>query len=311
MHMPIHPITQFAGILLLGGGLLSAQRSVPVRHTLRVENEQRVYYLHVPASVTGAKSVPLVVMLHGRGSDGRAAASPYYGWVALADQQGFIVAFPDAVGRPRSWRPAWGGRKSPDSAFLCALLDELQKRCRVDPARVFLTGHSSGGIMSLSFAATHGERVAAIGPVAGTIGAGLLRIPRPRTPVSVILVHGMADRIVPYDAERGKRAAYPMLTGAPDSAAFWALHNGCGKQPVRTELADGRVHLDVWSGGKAGTRVELYSIERGQHGWPAARSALPATARIWAFFTAHARRLATEPPAKPTGRPTSRPTGRV
>jgi polyhydroxybutyrate depolymerase len=252
----------------------------------------REYLLHVPKRYTGKLPVPLVLMLHGRGSSSKAAASDYYGWTRLADQHGFIAAFPEALGQPRSWKPAWGRRKTSDGTFLAKLIDAVQGELRIDADRVFMTGHSSGGIMSFSFAATHSDRVAAIGPVAGTIGTASFKIPEPRGPVSVISLHGMADNVVAYDRERGKRAAYRTLISAPESVGFWVGHNGCKPEPVRTELQDGRVFLDTWSGGARGSRVELYSIAGGSHAWPSGRRSIAATPLIWKFFAAHPRQPA-------------------
>lgn len=103
-------------------------------------------------------------MLHGRGSSNKAAASRYYGWLPLAEKNGFIAVFPNALGKPRSWKPAWGGRKTNDGAFLAALIEKLPQMLKIDEHRVFMTGHSSGGIMSFSFAATHSAMVTAIVP---------------------------------------------------------------------------------------------------------------------------------------------------
>lgn len=280
--------------------ILPAQEAGTHARKLQVEGSEREYLLHVPKRYDGKQAVPLVLMLHGRGSSNKAAASKYYGWTRLADQHGFIAAFPNALGKPRSWKPAWGGRKTADGPFLAKLIEELKQRLRIDPARVFMTGHSSGGIMSFSFAATHSDQVAAIGPVAGTIGTGRYKIPKPKGPVSVISLHGMADNVVPYDKERGKRAAYRSLIGAPASVAFWVEANGCKPDAVRTELDKGRIHLDTWNGGKQGTRVEFYSIVRGGHGWPDGRRGPAASPLIWKFFTTHARQpAATRTEAKP------------
>ncbi|MHC4078558.1 MAG: CE1 family esterase, partial [Planctomycetota bacterium] len=177
--------------------------------TLKVGDQEREYLIHIPRSYRGKKEVPLVLMLHGRGSSNRAAAR-HYGWSSLADKAGFIAVFPNALGRPRSWKPAWGTRTTADSVFLARLIDKVQADHKIDKDRVFMTGHSSGGIMSFSFAATHSGKVAAIGSVAGTIGwssqGRKKTVPKPKGPVSVISFHGMADRIVPYDRERGGNA---------------------------------------------------------------------------------------------------------
>ncbi|MEQ8766364.1 MAG: PHB depolymerase family esterase [Planctomycetota bacterium] len=246
----------------------------------------REYLLHIPRSYEKSKKdVPLVLMLHGRTSNGKAAASDYYGWTKLAEKEGFVVAFPTALGTPTSWEGAWLGKPTHDSIFLAELIDSLLKELRIDEARIFMTGHSSGGFMSYSFATTHSDKIAAIGPVAGLrLGLG-----EPSAPVSVISFHGMADRVVAYDDERGKNAAFKGMPSAVDSAAFFAKHNGCGKKK-REDAAKGKVHVDRWPQGKADSEVVLYSIEDGDHGWPKKSShGVEATELIWKFFKAHPR----------------------
>lgn len=253
---------------------------------IEIDEADREYLLHLPGDLDteGKQKVPLVIMMHGRSSNMRAASSAYYGWRKLADDKGFVVAFPNAVGRPKSWRPAWG-RESADAPFLSQLIDALIEELPIDPKQVFLTGHSSGGIMSFSFAATHSDKVAAIGPMAGTIGFGKVTIPKPKSPVPVISIHGTKDRIVPYDEEGARGAVYGQLVTTPKSMAFWVEHNRCAAEAERTTTKDGKVHVDVWKPKKGGARVELHSVVGAGHGWPGGRrGAYPATQKIWKFF---------------------------
>jgi len=279
--------TLFLFPLLLLPSLLLAQKPGTYERMLEVGDTQREYLLQIPRGFqkNAKKPAPLVVMLHGRTSSGKAAASSYYGWSELADKEGFVAVFPTALGKPTSWQPAIGGGETVDTRFLALLIDTVTAELQLDTDRVFLTGHSSGGFMSYSFAAVHADKVAAIGPVAG------LRVGReePELPVSVISFHGMADDVVAYDAEHGKKAAFRGLPSALESATAFAKFAGCEGEPERSDLHDGKVHLDTWADGKNGTRVELYSIEGWGHGWPNNKSKVAATPLIWKFFQQHAR----------------------
>jgi polyhydroxybutyrate depolymerase len=269
---------------------LVAQKSGTTDREIEIGNTKRAYVLHVPRGYKKSKKkkVPLVLMLHGRGSKGRQAASRYYGWTTLADKEGFIAAFPTAVGSPTSWQAGWGGGATTDSKFLASLIDALIKEFNIDEHRVYMTGHSSGGFMSFSFASTHPEKVAAIGPVAG-LAIGIRR--KPKMPVSLISFHGMADDVVAYDSKRGKNARWGRgMTSAPESAAIFAKNNGCAKKPERKDLMKGIVHVDTWDGGDKDTRVVFYSIEGWGHGWPKkSRKSVEATPLIWKFFEEHGR----------------------
>ena len=289
MRIP-HPITRPGAILvplLLGlslGAPCLAQKTGTTERTLESNGKQREFLLHVPRSYKKASRkapVPLVIMLHGRTSNGEAAASSYYGWKELSDKEGFVAVFPTALGSPTSWEGAWRGKPTDDSVFLSELIDLILEELKVDENRVFMTGHSSGGFMSFSFAASHGDKVAAIAPVAGLV----VNKSKPALPVSLISFHGMADEVVPYGKSNWGTPT------ALESAELFAAHNEC--EPVeRTELKKGKVHLDRWTGGKHGTEVAFYSIEGGGHGWPRGGSkSVAATELIWEFFEAHPRKV--------------------
>lgn len=270
--------------------------------TLEVGEKEREFLVKIPRGYVkdADNPVPVVLMLHGRGSDGEQAASRYYGWTALADVEEFIAVFPTAVGRPTSWQAAHRGRATDDTTFLSQLVETLVEDYAVDPARVFMTGHSSGGFMSYSFAALHPEQVAAIAPVAGLY----LGAKGPEVPVSVISFHGQADRIVAYDDEFGKRATYRGMRSALESCAAFArslARDDEVPERRRTELEDGAVLLDTWADGPRGTRIEFYSLKGWGHGWPTGRAKVEATPLIWAFFEEHAREPAPAEEEKEAG----------
>ncbi|MGK0303961.1 MAG: polyhydroxybutyrate depolymerase [Planctomycetota bacterium] len=274
-------------VVLLLPAMLLAQKSGIEERTLKVDGAEREYLLHIPRGFKKSekKRAPLVIMLHGRTSSGKQAASSYYGWTKLADKEGFVAVFPTALGKPTSWQAAFRGKPTVDTTFLVELIDAVVEELLLDKDRVFMTGHSSGGFMSYSFAALHPDKVAAIGPVAG------LNISRskPKLPVSVISFHGIADDVVAYDQEQGKNAKYGGMPSAIESAAAFAKHNACAAKPERTELHKGKVLLDTWADGASSTRVELYSLKGWKHGWPTGRAKVSATKLIWKFFEEHAR----------------------
>ncbi len=50
------------------------------------------------------------------------------------------------------------------------MIEELQFTYNIDSGRIFVTGHSNGGMMTYRLGAELSDIVAAIAPVAGTIG---------------------------------------------------------------------------------------------------------------------------------------------
>ena len=291
MMKPRSPRTTATMLILLFIGAVGLTTAQPIHaqkkgtttRTIKSSGKDRQFLLHIPRKYKKSqkKTVPLVIMLHGRGGSGKLANSAYYGWNPLSEKEVFIVAYPTALGTPTSWKGAWRGKPTEDSKFLAELIDLLLKELRIDKDRVFMTGHSSGGFMSFSFASTHSEKVAAIGPVAGL----LVNRTRPKSPVSVISFHGMADKVVPY----GKAGTSQGMGSAVDSADFFAKRNKCNKVK-RRDINNGKIHIDTYAKGKNKTEVQLYSIEGGGHGWPQKRGAsVAATPIIWKFFKDHPR----------------------
>ena len=266
-----HPVALAAFSLLLASASAQAPRVTPGTHeaTLEVDGRNREFLVHVPKSYSGEKPVPLVVFLHGRGGSA-AQASRRYGMTGLADEHGFLVAYPDGVDRRSGWRPDYyqkiGRGRGSDLPFVTSLLDELEQSYRVDPRRIYAAGHSAGGIMSYAIAGGLSKRIAAIGVVAGSIGLRRdgqeLTIRTPRDAVSVIAFHGQRDRIIPYDEVHGRNSAYRFFISAPDSAAFWAKHNKCEAQAERQELFDGSIVRADLEG--RSRRIERSALHAGQ-----------------------------------------------
>ena len=244
-------------------------------HHIRAAGYDRSYRLYQPAGVPA--SAPLVVMLHGFSGSGMQAERDY-GWDGLAESGKFVVAYPDGLGR--AWnvdgegccgRP---GREGVDDvAFLTAAVADIAKNIGINPAKVYVTGMSNGGIMSYTLACTT-DIFAAIGPVAGI----QLNSCRSARPTSVMHIHGTADRLVPYGGGQG----FSVINGPPAPAvnAFWRNVDQCGVPAVTTS---GPVTTSS-AGCADGRQVTLITIDQGAHEWPPL-----ATRTLWEFFAAHSR----------------------
>ncbi|WP_287130933.1 PHB depolymerase family esterase [Candidatus Cyanaurora vandensis] len=288
----------------LGGVVLAtrAQNQVPtgdLNSTLNVGGVNRSFKIHIPPSYNGTKPVPLVLTLHGRSGNGDIVAR-YTGMSAKSDQEGFIVAYPNALGSPSAWNSGYntGRNNGDDVAFLRTLIDRLQKDFNIDTQRIYVTGHSSGAMMSYRLGAELSDRIAAIAPVAGSIGAKLpggqtVTIPDPKSPVSVVAVHGQQDPTVPYNGSQGRRENFLPVA---QSVNFWVKENGCNPTPQRTNLNGNKVIQETYGGCQGNTNVSLYTVVNGNHSWPGAQTKrgkenadLAATDVIWDFFERHPR----------------------
>jgi predicted peptidase len=123
------------------------------------------YVLFVPYDYQGDKAYPLILYLHGSGEGGTDGRKPVHVGLgpAIRKQE---MTFPFLALFPQTPRSDWDA-DAEDSRRALAILDEVQQTYRVDPQRVYLTGMSSGGDGTWSFAIKDPRRWAALVPVCG------------------------------------------------------------------------------------------------------------------------------------------------
>ncbi len=277
-----------------------------LRGSMQVDGRERTYLAHVPPSYGGDRAVPLVLVLHGRLGDGRGTAELTQ-FDRVSDKHGFLVVYPD--GLERSWADGRGGTPSDekgvdDVAFLSALIRKLAHEYKVDTARVYATGISNGGFMSQRLACGLSEQIAAVGVVAATMGKNVASRCAPKLPVSVLVLIGTKDPLVPIEGGVMRRGAGGAILSLDETAREWASLDGCKSKPEVTVepdwAGDGtRIRRDTYSACKEGTEVLIYWIEGGGHTWPGGKQYLPelmigkttrnldASEVIWKFFERH------------------------
>jgi polyhydroxybutyrate depolymerase len=265
-------------------------------HTITVGGVTRSYIVYRPVALPAA--APLVVMLHG-GFGSASQAQKSYHWDAEADAGHFLVAYPD--GMNHAWNGGGGCCGTPgkdgtdDVGFITAMVAAIEHATRVNSGRVYATGISNGGIMAYDLAC-HTSVFAAIGPDSAT-QLGACPVPGP---VSVIAIHGTADKNIPYNGGEGDGVAHIDGPSVPAVNASWRTADHCAA-PVSTTV--GTVTTSVASC-PAGRAVELITIAGAGHQWPGGASnllaqrilgtdppstALDATQVIWRFFATHPR----------------------
>ena len=268
------------------------ERPGDVELAFDADGTERVYRLAVPADYDPDVPVPLVLNLHGAGSN--ALQASVYGDVPrAAAERGMLVAAPEGIdGR---WELAGQGA---DADFLAGLLDDLEARYCVDQARIHLIGMSLGAWKTAVTACALGERVASIALVTVEV------FPGDCAPMPAIAFHGTADVVAPYG--EGATVEAPAdgpnrgITGALDNIARWADSNGCDPEPEVTEIGDD-VELRSYDGFDTGADpgAQLYSVIGGSHTWPGSDIAIgegrfttqtiDATALALDWFEAHPR----------------------
>jgi polyhydroxybutyrate depolymerase len=263
------------------------------RHTLDHGGLERTFLLHVPDDLP--PGAPLLLAFHGYSSDALTLRS-YAGFDAIADREGFAVAYP--LGTVDGWGYryfevgyAFHDGSVDDVGFARALAGALVADLGLDPDRVYATGMSNGGDLSYRLACEADDLVAGIAPVAGAMMGSLLQTCAPARAVPVLEIHGTDDDVTlwagdPEDA--GGWGAYP---GTEEIMAFWAERHGAATEASQdrpdADPADGStVHERSWTGAGADARVTLLEVRGGGHDWPGAwgNMDIDASEEIWAFL---------------------------
>ncbi len=271
----------------------------------------RHYRLHVPPRLSPEPA--LVLALHGGGGNAR-QMERHSGFSRLADEFGFVVAYPEGI--DHSWNDGRGDPISTahrenidDLGFLTRLAEQLLAEHSLDAHRVYVTGISNGGFMSQRLGAEAAHRFVAIAPVVAGLPTAWCNRVQPSHPVSVMILQGTADPLVPYGGgyvQVGRQRRGQMLS-TDQAVQHWVRWNGCQAEPQVEAMADldpndgCRAEKRLYAGGRQDSVVELWRIEGGGHTWPGASQYLPrrligpvcrdfsASREIWQFFQKHPR----------------------
>ena len=304
-------------VVAIGGTLLvyfvySPDPKVPVlsstvtKGIIEVGGLARTYRLYVPHGLP--KQAPLVVVLHGSGENGaQIRMETGYGFDRLADKNGFAVAYPD------SYTFDWNdcsmvgdfvveGRNVDDVEFLSALTDKLIAEIGLDRRRVFATGVSAGGFMSMRLALEASPRFRAIAAVSANVPAPENFKCRPvGQGTSVLIMNGTNDPLVPFSGGEvsllGLFYKGGNVLSSRESGQYFADFSKISDVPKgsQTRVTDG-VAIDqlLWRN-DTGLEVELIAVQGGGHGIPQATWRRPrllgpspmapdGPALIWEFF---------------------------
>ena len=242
----------------------ASTRSAPTgesTHTVTVASISRSWVEYVPTGYDGSTARPVVITLHGLGSDGTQQLTAT-GWKAIADRDNVVVLSPNALGAPARWDLVAARTANADIDFVRAMIASATERLCVGP-RVSLNGMSNGSAFAATLACALGDQVRAVAFVAATY--------QPRdcgrtSPITVVAFHGTEDRVVPYSG--GRSDVLPIFVPAVDSAIIdWAYTNGCTIKPTDQQLSP-EVMKRSFPGCRGGTTVDLYTVTDGGHTWP-------------------------------------------
>jgi polyhydroxybutyrate depolymerase len=296
--------------LLLSIAFPCFARPADLDKTITVDGRVRQYLIHLPASFGTSTKLPLLFAFHGGGSS-YTKSIKFYGFDKLADENNFIVVYPNAIHKAWSMPGISSRVKNADDAvddvkFISVLLDTLIANFKVDRKRVFCSGISRGGMFSFYLAYKLGDRITAIAPVCGGISQTLAAEYSFKRPMSVLMINGTADQIVSYSGGAGKlnkrneENESAIMIPCEDLLAKIVKLNNCHSSPIVTSLPDkdpddGCRAIDYLYVGDTVATEFIKEIGAG-HTWPGGSQYLPkfiigavcrdfnASEKIFSFF---------------------------
>ncbi|OAA25232.1 polyhydroxybutyrate depolymerase [Frankia sp. EI5c] len=285
-----------AGAAPAEGGRPAGVLTGPGDHVVRLRHAgiERWAVVHVPAAVGPG---PRPTLFHFPGMFETPEMAEESGdLTSYADRTGYLLVIPAHEGI--GWRGVPGGEEPSDvddPGFIRALADLVISRYGADPARLYASGMSNGGLFTQALACQEADRFAAFATVAGSATgfgclAGAPGAAGGPHPVPMLVIHGAEDQVIRYaQAEAGARA--------------WALAAGCAGPTVDSSLTDldpgdgTTVVRHDFAGCPAATPVLLYEVVGGGHTWPGGAALYPveivgrvsgdldANAAIWDFVS--------------------------
>ncbi len=294
MRFPIYTL-----LILFFSSHLFAQQTI--NDSFTHDGETRAFTVYIPASYTVGDSWPLVINMHGYGSN-NIQQIVYSAFNTVADTANCIVVYPQGLVGTTSWGDtdthfnSYFGTGVDDLGFLDRLIDKMHGDYNVDLKRVYSTGMSNGGYMSYVLACELSDRIAAIASVTGAMTVLGQASCNPQRAVPVMEVHGTLDLVVPYNGSAG------FTLSAPAAVNYWVNNNNCTDSPSPVNVPD----IDMTDNCTASyvqytncdddSEVLFYTIADGGHSWPGAffvadlgnvNGDFHASAAIWDFFNRH------------------------
>lgn len=248
-----------------------------------VEGTTRSYLVYVPESLDPNSAEPLVFVFHPFGQPAEFMRQ-LTRFDALAEEEGFIVVFPEGTSELTPWNVGEGvcglgaiaSSSADDFGFVEAMLDAIEAEQCIDRSRVFATGFSMGAYFTHHLGCQRGDLLRAIAPHSGGTYTGDC----PGGPMPVLLIHGTSDFIV--DPDCGKQAR-----------DLWATRNGCSTE-FDTEPIQGG-HCERQRDCPENGEVVLCLLDGMCHGWAGIGNGVcldsgggeqyeDATRLVWNFF---------------------------
>ena len=256
------------------------------------------------------KKRSLVLCLHNEGETAESMMRlTKHSFNKLADQDGFIVGYPEALntfwndGREDSISLSHYNNID-DLGYIERLIQYSIDSFRVDPGQIFVTGLSNGGFMTFRLACELSKKIKGIAAVSAGLALDQLVDCNADSTVSVMIINGTRDPMMPFTGGEMivEERSQGSFLSAEETINFWLKGNKCKEKIAHRDMPntnlfdETRSEKFIHANCDNGSRVVLISVTNGGHTWPGGRQystekAIGKTSKdfdasdeIWRFF---------------------------
>lgn len=211
-----------SGLLIFCAGVSPATELKQREWT--IDGVTRQAQVWIPASAS-TNAVPLVFAFHGHGGNMQNAARSFrihevWPEAVAVYMQGLPTPgqLTDPDGKKNGWNSKPDDPANRDLKFFDAVLSTLQKEYKIDPKRIYSTGHSNGGGFTYCLWAARGELFAAVAPSGALSRDGLPML----KPKPVLHLAGETDPLVKFTWQNWMMKEVRKLNGCAETGVPWA-----------------------------------------------------------------------------------------
>jgi len=263
--------------------------------TITVDGILRSYTLNLPPGYYDSSDFSLVIALHGGGGSARQFEITS-GLTDKANASGFIVVYPDGTGQIETWNAGTCcgfavNKQIDDVKFISALIDKLVSTYKINPKKVYATGHSNGGMMCYRLACDLANKIAAVAPNSSTM---VVTSPcNPSRAIPVLHMHSKLDQNVIYTGGVGDGVSGVYCPPIDSVLNVFSLKNNCSN-PSQIIVSNSLYTFTKWSSCANNITIQYYLTNDGGHAWPGGlpggpdsdtpSTAINANNLLWDFF---------------------------
>lgn len=270
--------------------------------SIKVDGLERSYLINLPLDYYSGDNFSLVIALHGGGGSAAQFESSSL-LTQKANAAGFVVVYPngvksDGVLKAQTWNAGTccdyaAANNIDDVHFISQLINTLLSKYKINPRKVYATGHSNGGMMCYRLACELADKIAAIAVNACTL---VTEQPcHPAHPVPLLHMHSVKDEHVPYLGGQGGGIGTVSLHLAPVDSVLnvFSSFSKC-TNAAQVIISNNNYTFTKWSGCDNNVSIQFYLTQDGGHAWPGGlpgsgmadtpSTAINANDLLWDFF---------------------------